>query len=121
GGGGAQRRGGYARGGVGLGGPRPAIIVGQVPDDFVQRGKGLLVRREFAEVVSVCRAGLSEYPDALDGRLLLGTALLALKHYDEAIDEMRIAEAQDQTNVLVHLLRGEALLRRGGPQGARPT
>jgi len=84
-----------------------------VPDDFVQRGKGLLVRREFAEVIEVCRQGLAANPSRLDGRLLLGTALLGLKRYDEAVEEMRVAEKQDPANVLVHLLRGEALLRRG--------
>jgi tetratricopeptide (TPR) repeat protein len=87
-----------------------------VSGDFVLRGKELLVRREFGQVVEVCRAGLLTAPDRFDGRLLLGTALLALRRYDEAVSEMRIAVTQEPTSVIAHLLRGEALLRRGDHQ-----
>jgi predicted Zn-dependent protease len=77
---------------------------------FVQHGKRLLVHREFEEVVRVCREGLEASPDDEDGRLLLVTALLGLKRYDDALEELAVT---DGSSLLVHLLRGEAYLRRG--------
>ena len=82
-------------------------------DDFVQQGKLLLQRREFAEVVRVCRVGLLNKPGLVDGRLLIGTALLALRRYDEVLAEMAVAKEIDRDNKLVYLLTGEALLKKG--------
>jgi hypothetical protein len=89
-----------------------------VADDFVQQGKLLLQRREFAEVVRVCRLGLLSKPGLVDGRLLLGTALLALRRYDEVLAEMRVAGEIARDHLLVHVLRGEALLRKGDAEAA---
>jgi Flp pilus assembly protein TadD len=89
-----------------------------VSDDFVQQGKVLLQRREFAEVVRVCRAGLLSKPAVVDGRLLLGTALLALRRYDEVLAEMRVAREIGADHKLVHLLTGEALFKKGDARAA---
>lgn len=89
-----------------------------MPVDFVQQGKALLQKREFAEVVRVCRTGLLTRPGAVDGRLLLATALLALRRYDEALADLRVAGEIDADNKLVHLLKGEALLKKGDAESA---
>lgn len=79
--------------------------------EFVRRAAAHLTREELHEAVKVCRLGLLVNPGCLDGRLLLGTALLALNRADEALSEMRVAVELEADSARAHALLGEALLR----------
>jgi len=81
--------------------------------DFVQRGKVLIVRRQFQEAAKVCRLGLLGQPQLLEGRLVLGMALMALGRYEEVLGEMRVALDIDDRSALAWLLKGEALSLKG--------
>lgn len=87
--------------------------------DFVQRGAALLGQRDYQEAVKTCRLGLLSRPQALDGRLILGRALLALGRVDEALQEMKVALELAPGTPAVYALRGEALLRKGEIPSAR--
>src|SRR5262249_17723371 len=80
--------------------------------EFVQRGRVLMVRRQYAEAVKMCRLGLLRQPSLLEGRLVLGMALTALGRWDEVLGEMRIALESDSKNALAWLLKAEALLAK---------
>jgi tetratricopeptide (TPR) repeat protein len=82
------------------------------PPDFVQRGKVLIVRRQFQEAVKVCRLGLLAHPTYVEGRLVLGMALMALNRHDEVLAEVRVALELDPGNPMAYLLKGEALLHK---------
>lgn len=88
------------------------------PPDFVQRGKVLIVQRQFQEAVKVCRLGLLGHPTYVEGRLVLGMALMALGRHEEVLAEMNVALELDANSPMGHLLRGEALLRKGDLQRA---
>ena len=90
--------------------PTDELVHGQRGPEFVQRGKVLIVKREFQEAVKVCRLGLLSAPGDLEGRLVLAMALMALGRYDEVLAEMRVAAELSSDNAMVYLLRGEALL-----------
>jgi tetratricopeptide (TPR) repeat protein len=81
--------------------------------DFVSRGQALVAAGQFQEAVKVCRLGLLGRPTSLEGRLVLGQALLALKRYDEVLAEMRAALEFDNASLAAQVLRAEALLRKG--------
>jgi len=87
--------------------------------EFIQRGKVLIVRRQFQEAVRVCRLGLLANPTLVEGRLVLGMALMALGRYDDVLAEMRVALEVDANNVLATLLKGEALFYKGDHEQAR--
>jgi tetratricopeptide (TPR) repeat protein len=80
--------------------------------DFVQRGKVLIVRRQFQEAVKVCRLGLLAHPTYVEGRLVLGMALMALTRHDEVLSEMRVALELEPDNPMAYLLKGEALFHK---------
>jgi tetratricopeptide (TPR) repeat protein len=84
-----------------------------VVPEFVRRGRELNERGAHLEAVKVCRLGLLAHPSQLDGRLILGAALLALGRYDEVLAEMRVALELDGLNGTAMTLKGEALLGRG--------
>ena len=86
--------------------------------DFVHRGQALVSSGQFQEAVKVCRLGLLGRPTTVEGRVVLGQALLALKRYDEVLAEMRVALELDHASLPAHLLKGEALLRKGDPRAA---
>src|SRR5215468_6856874 len=81
--------------------------------EFIQRGKVLIVRRQFQEAVRVCRLGLLASPTAVEGRLVLGMALMALGRYDDVLAEMRVALELDASHPVASLLKGEALFYKG--------
>src|SRR5262249_2081505 len=83
------------------------------------RGQALVVAGQFQEAVKVCRLGLLGRPTAIDGRLVLGQALLALGRYDEVLAEMRVALELEGNNAAAHMLKGEALLRKGDAYAAQ--
>ena len=89
--------------------------------DFVQRGLLLVERGQFQEAVKTCRLGLLGRPGAIDGRIVLGRALLALGRYDEVLVEMRLAIDAMPSYALAHMLRGEALLGKGDLGAARSS
>jgi tetratricopeptide (TPR) repeat protein len=89
--------------------------------EFIQRGKVLIVRRQFQEAVRVCRLGLLVNPTLVEGRLVLGMALMALGRYDDVLAEMRIALQVDADNALATLLRGEALFYKGDHDQAQQS
>jgi tetratricopeptide (TPR) repeat protein len=86
--------------------------------DFVSRGQALVAAGQFQEAVKVCRLGLLGRPTTVEGRVVLGQALHALKRYDEVLAEMRVALELDHTSVPAHALKAEALLRKGDTQAA---
>ncbi|MBT8493057.1 MAG: hypothetical protein KJO07_08360, partial [Deltaproteobacteria bacterium] len=83
-------------------------------NDFVDKGRALVTSGQYQEAVKICRLGLLANPTDLDGRLVLGSALLALKRYDEVLAEMRVALEVDNVSTTALTLKGEALLRKGG-------
>jgi tetratricopeptide (TPR) repeat protein len=86
--------------------------------DFVTRGQTLVSSGQFQEAVKVCRLGLLGRPTTVEGRVVLGQALLALKRYDEVLAEMRVALELDHSSISAQMLKGEALLRKGDAHGA---
>ena len=86
--------------------------------DFVTRGQTLVSSGQFQEAVKVCRLGLLGRPTTVEGRVVLGQALLALKRYDEVLAEMRVALELDHSSTSAQMLKGEALLRKGDASGA---
>ncbi len=70
-------------------------------------------RGQYQEAVKVCRLGLLAHPTDIDGRLILGTSLMALRRYDEVLAEMYVALEIEATHPRALMLRGEALLRKG--------
>jgi tetratricopeptide (TPR) repeat protein len=81
--------------------------------DFVSRGQALVAAGQFQEAVKVCRLGLLGRPTTVEGRVVLGQALLALKRYDEVLAEMRVALELDHSSIGAQILKAEALLRKG--------
>jgi tetratricopeptide (TPR) repeat protein len=81
--------------------------------DFVTRGQALVTSGQYQEAVKVCRLGLLGRPTTVDGRIVLGQALLALKRYDEVLAEMRVALDLDHGSAPALLLKAEALLKKG--------
>ncbi|HEY0993546.1 MAG TPA: hypothetical protein VGD80_41115, partial [Kofleriaceae bacterium] len=86
--------------------------------DFVTRGQALVSSGQYQEAVKVCRLGLLGRPTTVEGRVVLGQALLALKRHDEVLAEMRVALELDHSSIAAQALRGEALLRKGDGHGA---
>ncbi len=86
--------------------------------DFVTRGQGLVASGQYQEAVKVCRLGLLGRPTTVDGRIVLGQALLALKRYDEVLAEMRVALELDHGSLVAQALKGEALIGKGDHHGA---
>ncbi len=76
--------------------------------DFVSRGQELVTAGQYQEAVKVCRLGLLARPGEVNGRLVLASALLALRRYDEVLAEMRVAIELEPGNAGAHQLRGEA-------------
>jgi len=81
--------------------------------DFVSRGQALVTSGQYQEAVKVCRLGLLGRPTTVEGRIVLGQALLALKRYDEVLAEMRVALELDRASVPAQLLKARALLDKG--------
>jgi tetratricopeptide (TPR) repeat protein len=86
--------------------------------DFVTRGQALVSSGQYQEAVKVCRLGLLGRPTTVEGRVVLGQALLALKRYDEVLAEMRVALELDHGSHAAQALKGEAMLRKGDGHGA---
>lgn len=61
----------------------------------------------------MCRLGLLAHPTEIDGRLVLGTALMALARHDEVLAEMRVALELDPENPHALALKGQALMHKG--------
>src|ERR1041384_2519691 len=89
--------------------------------DFVTRGQALVSSGQYQEAVKVCRLGLLGRPPTVEGRVVPGQALLALKRYDEVLAEMRVALELDHTSQAAQALKGEAQLRKGDGHGAVET
>ena len=81
--------------------------------DYVERARSLMARGQFQEAARACRIGLLAHPLDVEGRLVLGMALMALGRLDEVLGEMRVALEVDERSPLGWLLRGEALAMRG--------
>ena len=86
--------------------------------DFVTRGQALVAAGQYQEAVKVCRLGLLGRPTTVEGRVVLGSALLALKRFDEVLAEMRVALELDHNSISAQVLKSEALLKKGDPDGA---
>ena len=59
--------------------------------DFVSRGQALVSRRAVPGGSEGLPLGLLGRPTTVEGRVVLGQALLALKRFDEVLAEMRVA------------------------------
>ncbi len=86
--------------------------------DFVTRGQALVAAGQYQEAVKVCRLGLLGRPTTVEGRVVLGSALLALKRFDEVLAEMRVALELDHNSVSAQSLKAEALMKKGDADGA---
>ena len=73
---------------------------------------------QFQEAVKVCRLGLLGRPTTVEGRVVLGQALLALGRFDEVLAEMRVALELDHASLPAQLLKAEALIRKRDYHGA---
>ncbi len=82
-------------------------------NDFANRARRLVDDGQFQEAVKICRLGLLAQPKHLEGRLVLGSALVALSRFDEVLAEMRVALEIDGDSAAALTLKGEALLRKG--------
>ena len=56
--------------------------------EFVQRGRVCVEQGQLQEAVRICRLGLLANPGAVEGRLVLGSALIALARFDEVLAEI---------------------------------
>jgi len=99
--------------------PDPPAREDEDHKDFIQQGKVLIVQRKFQEAVKVLRLGLLANPMAVEGRLVLGMALMALTKHDEVLGEMRATLEMDPDNAMAYLLKGEALFHKGDFYQAR--
>ncbi len=79
----------------------------------MQKGRSFVEQGQLQEAVRVCRLGLLANPGEIEGRLVLGSALMALARYDEVLAEMQSALAMERMNPSALALKGEALLRKG--------
>ncbi len=84
--------------------------------EFVQRGRTFVEQGQLQDAVRVCRLGLLGNPNEIEGRLVLGSALLALSRFDEVLAEMGSALLLQPRNPSALALKGDALLRKGDPQ-----
>ena len=90
---------------------RRATIAAVVPAEFVHRGRLLVEDADYKEAVRVCRLGLLANPAEIEGRLVLGEALMALSRHDEVLAEMRAALEIDPGNAAAARLKEEARAR----------
>ncbi len=90
----------------------------EVSSAFVTKAWSLLDRGELLEAVGELRRGLLNQPKDLEGRLVLGAALVALGRFQQAASEMRIALDLDPNSAAALAVWGEALLRGGDKAGA---
>mgnify|MGYP003631503717 FL=1 len=81
--------------------------------EFVQRGRLCVEQGQLQEAVRVCRLGLLANPGEVEGRVVLGSALMALARFDEVLGEMKSALDMAPGNPSALALQGEALLRKG--------
>ncbi len=81
--------------------------------EFVQRGRLCVEQGQLQEAVRVCRLGLLANPAEVEGRVVLGSALMALARFDEVLGEMKSALDMAPGNPSALALQGEALLRKG--------
>ncbi|MCC7537920.1 MAG: tetratricopeptide repeat protein, partial [Deltaproteobacteria bacterium] len=88
-------------------------------EDFTGRAKILITQRSYQEAVRICRRGLLTRPDYVDGRILLGLALLALRRFEEVRVEMLALLRVAPQHPIAHRILGEAYLRAGDVQRAR--
>ncbi len=86
--------------------------------DFVTRGQSLIASGQYQEAVKVCRLGLLGRPTTVEGRIVLGQALLALRRFDEVLAEMRVVLELDHASVAAQLLRAETLIEKGDAAAA---
>ena len=91
--------------------PPPPPPGADSPKDFVQRAMVLYGQKRLQEVVKVCRLGLLADPRRLDGRLVLGRALMALCNYDDVLAEASAILQQDPDNYRALMLKAESLVR----------
>lgn len=84
----------------------------------MQRGRSFVEQGQLQEAVRVCRLGLLASPNDIEGRLVLGAALLALSRLDEVLAEVGSALALSPNNPSALALKGDALLQKGDAQQA---
>lgn len=89
--------------------------------ELTAKAKLLVSERNYQEAVRICRRVLLSHPDEIPVRLLLGSALLALKRYEEARVEMLALLRTAPREAAVHRLLGETYLRDNKPDRARES
>lgn len=88
-------------------------------ESFSYRAKVLITQRRYQEAIDLCREGLAAAPDDMEGKVLLGMALLALRQYDQVCREIEPLTDAEPSHALAHRLLGEAHLRLGHTAQAR--
>ncbi|MBI2898216.1 MAG: tetratricopeptide repeat protein [Deltaproteobacteria bacterium] len=82
-------------------------------EDFAYRAKVLITQRRYQDAVRLCRRGLLTDPTLVEGRLVLGMALLAMRRFEEVRAEMLALLRSRPEDPLAHRLLGEAYLEAG--------
>ncbi len=80
---------------------------------FVDLARALLAQGEAAAAADACRQGLEHHPDSVQGRVLLGKALLDGGDVESALSEFESAAAIEPANPFALNLACEALADRG--------
>ena len=80
--------------------------------NVVRAATELFRQRNFAQVVTTCRADLGARPDDVRVRILLARALMALRRDGEAQSEVSAALRHDPTCAEAYQLLGELAFRR---------
>ena len=84
---------------------------GQPSEDFVRRAVALFGEQHLEQAARICRLGLLAEPRRLEGRLVLGRALMALGKPEDVLAEMRAVLEQEPDSHQALLLKAEALVR----------
>ena len=88
-------------------------------ENFPHRAKVLISQSRYQEAIQICRDGLLAHPEHVEGKVLLGMALLALRHYDQVCKEIEPLVEKTPNHALANRLLGEAHLRLGHTAHAR--
>ncbi|MBK9069866.1 MAG: tetratricopeptide repeat protein [Myxococcales bacterium] len=86
--------------------------------EFVAQAQSLFDAGQFQEAVKACRLGLLGKPTAVEGRVVLARALMALGRHDDVLSELRLALEMNGKHVAALTLRGEVQLLKGQPRPA---
>ena len=91
------------------------------PDDAIAKAREALASGRSEEALSAARVALEIQPASTEARLIAGRALLRLRRFDDAVDELRRAVQSDPLTPSVHLDLGFAAAQVGDFANARAS